>query len=198
MFLILFNTCVLSWIKEGSSKINDLMKKWTNWEAGSVIDSVGVCLSIHFYVCVCVCVCVCIHVWSCVHAYTCMRQLLGGTQTDWINLLIKTAESALSLSPWWRWWRTGCWPNCWPSWILCLTRSTWGRGSVFNCYFIYFGPVFSHCTVWALRLCRYCCRTVPLAALFFFSFLFLQTQPDVTSRCTPHTVSGVCSLAPTP
>ena len=34
----------------------------------------------------------------------------------------------------------------------------------------------------------------PLATLFFS----LQTQPDVTRPCTPHTISGVCSLAPAP
>ena len=39
-----------------------------------------------------------------------------------------------------------------------------------------------------------------LAAIFCFSFFFffLQMQPDVTRRFTPHTVSGVCSLAPAP
>ena len=43
-------------------------------------------------------------------------------QTDWINSSKRQGLLlALSLSPWRRWWRTGCCQNCWQSWTLPLT-----------------------------------------------------------------------------
>ena len=89
----------------------------------------------------------------------------------------------------------------WPEWVLVGWSDLWAaRASIQFIIFIYlciyFGPMFSHGTGVGIT-----CMLLPLSLgplhwqLCFFS---LQTQPDVTRPCTPHTISGVCSLAPAP